>query len=72
MQTVDSDIHWLKKRLESGLSSITFHSGSEITLDGGDLRSEASRRETLITELKEMLEVTSRKLMETKKKNLNS
>ena len=43
--------------------------GSEITLDGGDLRSEASaERETLITELKEMLEATSRRaLMEAKK-----
>tara|TARA_B100000614_G_scaffold150766_1_gene133738 strand:- start:166 stop:1329 length:1164 start_codon:yes stop_codon:yes gene_type:complete len=43
--------------------------GSEITLDGGDLRSEAAaERETLITELKEMLEATSRRaLMEAKK-----
>ena len=43
--------------------------GSEITLDGGDLRSEAAaERETLITELKEMLEATSKRaLMEAKK-----
>ena len=43
--------------------------GADVSLDGADLRSEASaEKETLLTELKEMLEATSRKaLMEAKR-----
>ena len=43
--------------------------GADVTLDGSDLRNEASaEKETLLTELKEMLESTSRKaLMEARK-----
>jgi hypothetical protein len=43
--------------------------GSDVTLDGADLRSEAAaEREILLTELKEMLEATSRRAqMEAKK-----
>ena len=43
--------------------------GADVTLDGSDLRSEASaEKETLLTELKDMLESTSRRaLMEAKK-----
>ena len=43
--------------------------GADVTLDGADLRSEAAaEKENLLTELKEMLEATSRKaLMEAKK-----
>lgn len=43
--------------------------GADVTLDGGDLRSEAaSEKEGLLTQLKEMLEATSKKaLMEAKK-----
>ena len=43
--------------------------GADVTLDGADLRNEASaEKETLLTELKEMLESTSRKsLMEARK-----
>ena len=44
--------------------------GADVTLDGSDLRNEASaEKETLLTELKEMLESTSRKaLMEAKRR----
>jgi hypothetical protein len=43
--------------------------GADVSLDGADLRSEASaEKEILLTELKEMLEATSRKaLMEAKR-----
>ena len=43
--------------------------GADVTLDGSDLRNEASaEKETLLTDLKEMLESTSRRaLMEAKK-----
>ena len=43
--------------------------GADVTLDGADLRNEASaEKETLLTELKEMLESTSRRaLMEARK-----
>ena len=43
--------------------------GADVTLDGADLRNEASaEKESLLTELKEMLESTSRKsLMEARK-----